>query len=136
VREASHGEMVLAGTVYIAPSGEHLLVQQNESNQIMLYTSDAPPVNSCKPAVDVLFASAAENLGRQLLVVVLTGMGEDGLNGVRALRKRGKGYFLIQDEKSSLVWGMPGAIVKSGLADEVLSPAEIAGRLKKLTGVC
>jgi two-component system chemotaxis response regulator CheB len=84
--------------------------------------------NSCRPAVDVLFRSAAKHWGASALAVILTGMGSDGLEGVRVLRNEGA-RVIAQDEQSSVVWGMPGSIVREGLADEVLPLDDIAGAI-------
>src|SRR5204862_774439 len=83
-----------------------------------------PPENSCRPAVDVLLRSVARVFGSHSLSVILTGMGQDGLRGCEAIREAG-GQVLAQDEASSVVWGMPGAVVRAGLADEVLTPERI-----------
>jgi two-component system chemotaxis response regulator CheB len=92
----------------------------------------APPMNSCRPAADALFASIAEVYGGAATAAVLTGMGQDGLQGCAQLRARGA-HIIAQDEATSVVWGMPGAVVQAGLADEVLPLAEIAGALVRRT---
>lgn len=84
-------------------------------------------MNSCRPAVDALFASAAELPGTRILAIVLSGMGRDGLAGARRIREAG-GAVVVQDEASSAVWGMPGAVVEAGIHHAILSPAE-TGRL-------
>ena len=84
-----------------------------------------PPENSCRPAVDVMFRSAAQTYGAGVLGVVLTGMGQDGMIGARAIRSAG-GQVLVQDEESSVVWGMPGAVARDGSADVVLPLDQIA----------
>jgi len=92
---------------------------------------DGPPVNFCRPAVDPLFASAAEVWGPKVLGLVLTGMGSDGLRGAQAIAAAG-GAILAQDEASSVVWGMPGQVAHAGLCSAVLPLNEIAPRLVRL----
>lgn len=115
VVEATAGEVVRPGTIYIAPGNHHLLVV-GSGDQPRIELSDAPPENSCRPAVDVLFRSVGTVYQSAVLGVVLTGMGQDGLLGAELLRERGS-LVLAQDEASSVVWGMPGLVVKRGLAD-------------------
>lgn len=128
VVEAQDGDVVEPGRAYLAPGGRHMEVVRTETGTRLRITDD-PPENSCRPAADVLFRSAAKVYGGGLLGVVLTGMGSDGMRGCQVIRERG-GNILAQDEASSVVWGMPGAVVKADLADAVLPltdlPAEIA----------
>lgn len=119
VREAAGGEPVHPGGVWIAPGGRHMAVRR-EGAQVRLALTDAPPENSCRPSADVLFRSGAEVWERRLLALVMTGMGADGLGGARRVKERG-GAVLVQDEHSSVVWGMPGAVVHAGLADAVVA---------------
>jgi two-component system chemotaxis response regulator CheB len=93
--------------------------------EVVIKQDDGPPENSCKPSVDVLFRSAATTWGAGALGVVLTGMGQDGLLGSKALVNAG-GVVIAQDEASSVVWGMPGAIAKAGLASELLTIRDVA----------
>ena len=93
-----------------------------------------PPENSCRPAVDVLFRSVAENYGSNTLAAVLTGMGQDGQRGCEFIRAAG-GFVLAQDEASSVVWGMPGAVVQAGLASSVLPLPQIAGEFVRLANL-
>ena len=131
VQEAQDGDLVEAGRAYLAPGGRHLEVVRTEGLARLRITDD-PPENSCRPAADVLFRSAAKVYGGGLLGVVLTGMGSDGLKGCQAIRERG-GHLLVQDEASSVVWGMPGAVVHAGLADTVLPLNEIAAEIHRVT---
>jgi two-component system chemotaxis response regulator CheB len=124
VREGVEGELVSAAQAWVAPGDHHLLVRR-EGKAVRLALNQDPPVNSCRPAVDVLFRSAAEVYGPGVLAVVLTGMGQDGLRGCECVRSAG-GEVLVQDEASSVVWSMPGAVAKAGLADQVL-PLERLG---------
>jgi two-component system chemotaxis response regulator CheB len=101
------------------------MLLRRDGKEVRLALNQEPPVNSCRPAVDVLFRSAAEAYGPGLLAVVLTGMGQDGLVGCEHVRRAG-GQVLVQDEASSVVWSMPGAVAKAGLADQVV-PLEHLG---------
>lgn len=118
VREARDGEEVRTGDVLLAPGGRHLKVARS-GTKIVALLDDGPPENSCRPAADVLFRSAAAVWKGGTLAVVLTGMGKDGLEGSRVIRDAG-GMVLAQDEGTSTVWGMPGHVARAGLADAVL----------------
>ncbi len=127
VFEASDGAPVAPGEVWIAGGNRHLETRATAGG-IRLATTDGPPVNSCRPAADVLFESAAACFGSGILAVVLTGMGQDGLNGCRAVRKAG-GQVIAQDRESSVIWGMPGQVAGAGLADVVLPLSEIGAEI-------
>ena len=127
VVEATDGMPVTPGTVYIAPGDRHLTVVGRGPSVTTRLTS-GPPENSCRPAADVLFRTVAQVYGGSTLAVVLTGMGQDGKRGCEALRTAGA-EVVAQDQASSVVWGMPGAVVGAGLAQAVLPLAEIAGYL-------
>jgi two-component system chemotaxis response regulator CheB len=118
VREGVAGEAVEAAQAWIAPGDYHLFLRR-QANQVRLDLNQEPPLNGCRPAVDVLFRSAAEAYGPRVLAAVLTGMGQDGLRGCECIRAAG-GQVLAQDEVSSVVWSMPGAVARAGLADAVL----------------
>jgi two-component system chemotaxis response regulator CheB len=136
VREATDGDLVKPGEVLLAPGGRHLELV-GDPGQPRVRLTDEPPENSCRPAADVLFRSAVRLWGAGTLGVVLTGMGRDGLAGSRAIVAAG-GSVIAQDEFSSVVWGMPGEIVRAGLADAVLPLSqvgvEVALRLKRRGG--
>jgi two-component system chemotaxis response regulator CheB len=136
VREAVDGELVRPGEVLLAPGGRHLELV-GDAAQPRVRLTDAPPENSCRPSADVLFRSAVRLWGEGTLGVVLTGMGRDGLAGARAIAAAGGGV-IAQDEFTSVVWGMPGEVVRAGLADAVLPLAqvgvEVALRLKRRGG--
>jgi two-component system chemotaxis response regulator CheB len=119
VREATMGACLTPGTVWIAPGDYHLSVQQTRSG-VQLVVDQTPPRNSCRPSADVLFASVAETYGDRALGIILTGMGQDGLQGCYKIRAA-NGQILAQDEASSVVWGMPKFVVNAGLADAVLA---------------
>jgi two-component system chemotaxis response regulator CheB len=122
VVEAKDGMRIEPGTIYIAPGDFHMRVSRRAGDVIQL--DQGPPEQSCRPSVDVLFRSAAEIWGGGLVAAVLTGMGQDGLRGAELLRAKGA-FIIAQDEKTSVVWGMPGAITKAGLAHLVLPSWEI-----------
>jgi len=124
VREATDGELLTNGTVYLAPGGRHLKLAPSPSG-VRIRLDDGPPENSCRPAVDVLFRSAAPLFGSAALGVVLTGMGQDGLLGAAELHGAGV-ELLVQDQASSVVWGMPGAIVRTGLPHSIVPLADLA----------
>ncbi len=128
--EARDGEALRAGRVYLAPGDRHLLIERTPAGP-SARLSDAPPVNFCRPSVDPMLESAATAYGGRVLVVMLTGMGHDGLAGTRAVVAAG-GAAIAQDEASSIVWGMPGAVARAGLCHAVLPLAEIAPRLREL----
>ncbi|WP_417468648.1 protein-glutamate methylesterase/protein-glutamine glutaminase [Maricaulis sp.] len=122
-KEAEHGERLLAGHVYVAPGDFHFTVRRDAAGYYAAL-DQSPPINFCRPAVDPLFHSVAEATGGKALGVILTGMGHDGREGVRALRAAG-GTIIAQDEATSIVWGMPGAVAEAGLADQILPLSEI-----------
>ena len=132
VVEAQEGEIPENGKVYIAPGGKHMVLRKKSAGMYQIGVVDSPPVNHCKPAVDVLFRSVASIQEIDSLAVVMTGMGRDGTEGVKTLKRKGT-YCLAQDEKSSVVWGMPGSICEAQLADEVLPLKELAGRIHSIT---
>ena len=133
VVEGFQGMHLLPGVAYVAPGGVHMVIESQPNGVRTIDLIDSPPINSCRPAVDPMFESVANAYGRDAIGVVLTGMGADGRDGARILKKRGA-RILVQDEASSVVWGMPGAVVEAGLQDEVLPLSSFASRLQELTG--
>ena len=133
VVEAADGMEVRPGTVYIAAGDYHLRLRRS-GNSLYTALDQGPHENSCRPAVDVLFRSLSENCGKHILCVVLTGMGSDGMRGTQAIKATG-GYSLVQDQASSVVWGMPGAVAGAGLADAVLPLSELGPEIVRLAGV-
>jgi two-component system chemotaxis response regulator CheB len=127
VREAEGGEIVRRGEVWLAPGDRHLLVERCGLD-LRVVLSDGPRVNSCRPSVDVTLESLAEACQGALTVAILTGMGRDGLSGCKSVREAG-GRVLVQDEHSSVVWGMPGAVAGAGLADEVVALSGMAAAI-------
>jgi two-component system chemotaxis response regulator CheB len=129
VKEAEDGEMIEKGTAYLAPGGRQLgLVDRGGRVLIRIY--DGEPSLHYKPSVDLAFASAAEVFPGKVLSVVLTGMGADGREGARALKKGGATVW-AQDEATCVIFGMPGAIVEANLADQILPLGEIGRELAK-----
>ena len=112
------------GQAWLAPGGRHLVVE-GVKGAAQVRISDAPPENSCRPSVDVLFRSAAETFGCHVLGVIMTGMGQDGYRGCEKIREAG-GQVWAQDEASSVVWGMPGFVTNAGLVDRVVALNELA----------
>ncbi|MGA1869273.1 MAG: chemotaxis-specific protein-glutamate methyltransferase CheB [bacterium] len=128
VVEASENLPVKAGTVIIAKGGRHMVIRSAQG-QPVIGLDDGPPENSCRPSVDVLFRSVAEYYGqRGVLAVIMTGMGSDGVAGVRALKKKNC-YCLTQSERSCVVYGMPRGTYKAGLSDETVDLDNIAQRI-------
>ena len=134
-REAAEGDSVRAGTIYIARGNWHMevLAASRPGQPPTLHLNQGPLENHCRPAVDVLFRSAAALYGSGVLALVLTGMGSDGLAGCRAIRDRG-GSVLVQDEPTSTVWGMPGAVANAGLAHQVLPLQAIVPEILRIAG--
>jgi two-component system chemotaxis response regulator CheB len=133
VRQAAEGDAVRAGTIYVARGNWHMevLAASRPGASPTLHLTQGPPENYCRPAVDVLFRSAAAVYGAGVLAVVLTGMGSDGMIGSRLIRDRG-GSVLAQDQASSAVWGMPGAVAHAGLAQRILPLKAIAPEILRL----
>jgi two-component system chemotaxis response regulator CheB len=132
VVEATGGEPLRAGTIYVAPGDRHLVVKAGAAG-FVASTQESPPVNFCRPSVDVLFSSAVEAVGGEIVGVVLTGMGADGRTGAGRIVAAG-GTVLVQDEATSVVWGMPGAVATAGFAHRVLPIGEVAGALEGVLG--
>ncbi len=130
VCEAEDGQQIVTGHAYIAPGSQHLMVERDGARYVCRL-SDGPPVNRHKPSVDVLFRSVAQNVGSNALAVLLTGMGDDGARGMQEMKEAGA-PTIAQDEKSCVVWGMPGEAVKLGCVDSVLSLIRIPGHILQL----
>ncbi len=129
VKEGEDGEKIMQGTVYIAPGNYHMMIRSvGKDRYIKIVTG--PKVFNQRPAVDVLFNSVAENIGKNAVGVILTGMGRDGASGLLNIRQKG-GYTIAQDEESSVVFGMPKEAILLGGADIVLPLNSIADDVKK-----
>jgi two-component system chemotaxis response regulator CheB len=125
--EAKHGETLSAGRIYLAPGDRHLMVDGGRTGLQARLTQD-PPENFCRPSVDPMLRSATEACQGRVLVAMLTGMGQDGLAGTRRVVEAG-GSAIAQDEATSVVWGMPGAVANAGLCHAVLPLPRIAQKL-------
>lgn len=124
VREGVHGELLKAGTVYFAPAGKQLQVQRRGSQLLLHIGEDSPISTLYHPSVDVMFLSLAKEVGKGALGVVMTGMGNDGLRGMREIKAL-EGFAIAESEETCVVYGMPRAIVEAGLADRVIPLGEI-----------
>lgn len=127
IKVAEHGEQLEPGTVYISPDDQHLTV----SHRATVALSDEAPIGGFRPSASALFKSVADHIGAAAVAVILTGMGSDGIDGLREVRRRG-GTIVAQDEASSVVFGMPAAAIASGLADSVVPLIHIASLLEEL----
>ena len=127
VEEGRLGGALRPGHAWVAPGDFHMTVAR-DGTQVLVLLNQNPPQNSCRPAADVLFRSVAETFGAGTLAVVLTGMGQDGLRGCEAIREAG-GRVIVQDEPTSVVWGMPGFVAREGHADAVLPIGSIADEI-------
>ncbi len=127
VNEAKDGDVLVPGGAWLAPGDFHMTVRR-QGTQIKVALNQQSPECSCRPAVDVLFRSAAEVFGPNVLSVVMTGMGQDGQRGAGAIRQAG-GIVLAQDEATSVVWGMPGAVTNAGYAQQVIPLNKIADEI-------
>jgi two-component system chemotaxis response regulator CheB len=130
VVEACDGMPVKKGTAIIAPGGYHLAVERTLSN-LVCRLRDTPPVRSVRPSADVLFSSVSEVVGGSVVVVVLTGMGKDGLDGTRLLRSMGA-YVIAESKETCVIYGMPGAVSEAGLVDESLPVYSITEALERI----
>lgn len=132
VAEAKAGEAVHGGRIYLAPGDFHMKLSSRASG-VFITLDQSPPLNSCRPAVDALFSSACDVYSGSVLAVVLTGMGQDGLRGTEILKSHGA-LVLAQDESTSVVWGMPGAVVNAKLADHIAPLGRVAADLQRMAG--
>ena len=129
--EGVDGEPVRGGRIYVAPGDFHMVVEAKDRGEKVVRLTKAPPENFCRPSVDPMLRSLAQIYGARVLTLILTGMGHDGLNGGRAVVNAG-GTVVAQDEATSVVWGMPGAVATAGLCSAVLALDEIAPSIAKL----
>lgn len=130
-QEAKDGEVIANNRCYIAPGDFHMLVNQKAGSNVIQLTKD-PPENFCRPAVDPMMRSLVRSYGgRKILACILTGMGQDGMKGCTEVVNNG-GALIGQDEASSVVWGMPGAVANAGLCQQILPLKEIGPTLRKL----
>ncbi|PMP65321.1 MAG: chemotaxis response regulator protein-glutamate methylesterase [Thermodesulfobacterium geofontis] len=132
VKEAEEDEIVKDGVAYIAPGDYHMEVKKDNAF-VRIKLHQGPPRNFCRPSVDELFESLAEVYNGKTLALILTGMGSDGKEGAKKIKEKG-GVVLAQDAESSVVFGMPKAVIEEGLVDEVVNLSKISERLKELFG--
>lgn len=130
ISEAQRGEPIVPGKILIAPGGYHMIVSKYQNTRVV-ELSDAPYVNGVRPSADVLFESVYEHYTKTLSII-LTGMGSDGTEGVRLLRRK-INYCIAQDEKTSTIYGMPRVVAESNLVDEILPLEQIPQRVFELT---
>lgn len=128
-KEAEDGDIILADRAYVAPAGHHMALEKDDNRLRVRLNQDAL-VNYVRPSVDVTLNSAVKLFGKNVISVILSGMGKDGLEGCRKIKEKG-GVIIAQDEETSVVWGMPKAVSDAGLADMVLPVAEIADAIVK-----
>jgi len=128
--EAKEGDQLVPGHYYVAPGDFHMLIEGKETAPTVHLVKD-PPENFCRPAVDPMLRSLSAIYGRKLLVVILTGMGQDGTKGSDVVVKNG-GSIIAQDEATSVVWGMPGAVASAGLCTAMLPIQEIGGFVRQI----
>jgi two-component system chemotaxis response regulator CheB len=133
VEEFGDNKTAIAGNIYLARGGLHGIIACKTDDSVDMRIDDGPPENGCKPSVDALFRSGAARFKDRVAAVVLTGMGNDGVRGAEAIKKQG-GLVIVQDEATSVVWGMPGSVARAGFADEILPLDSIAPRLGELLG--
>jgi two-component system, chemotaxis family, protein-glutamate methylesterase/glutaminase len=131
VRECVSGEPLTTGCAILAPGDFHMVVNR-EDGVVRVRTHQGEKENFCRPSVDVLFRSLAQVYGGRCLAVVLTGMGQDGLKGCETLRGAGARIY-VQDEATSVVWGMPGFVAKAGLAEKILPLDQIGPEIVRAT---
>lgn len=130
VVEAAEGSEISGDHIYIAPGGMHMVLRKNDAGRINIGLNAQPPENGCRPSVDVLFRSAASVFHGDIITLILTGMGSDGAKGAAPLKRAGA-HLIVQDEQTSVVWGMPGSAVAAGIVDEVLPLADIPLAVKR-----
>ncbi|MBE5864837.1 MAG: chemotaxis protein CheB [Lachnospiraceae bacterium] len=135
VKEATDGEELRKGTVYIAKGGVHMKVHHSTTGRYYIRYSDEPVRDGVKPNANYMYESLADSGFESVVCAVLTGMGADGTDGISALRETDNTYVIAQNEESCTVFGMPGSIVKSGLADIVLPLNQIAQEIVRKVGV-
>jgi len=137
VLEGKEGEVLKNGHIYIAPGGYHMKVENSSNCEKIIRIVNTSKINGVRPSADVLFESIidAYDQKNEILVIVLTGMGKDGLNGISTLKKQTKCYCLTQSEKTCVVYGMPRSVYEAGLSDEVQDLDKISKRINELTKI-
>ena len=134
VKEAEDGDVLKNGVVYIAPGGVHIEVKKKGSSHVISF-NDMPPIGGLKPCANIMYDSLCNCDYDEVVCVVLTGMGADGTNGILSLGKSKPVHVISQNEATCVVYGMPKAIYKSGVVDEVVALADVADTITKNVGV-
>ena len=135
VKEASHKEKILAGHVYIAPGDSHMLIETASNGDIVINLDKSPPVSGHRPSVDVMMNSLSDTGLKNIIGVIMTGMGADGSVGIKKLKDINKSYIIAQDEDSSVVFGMPKMAIQTGAVDKVVSLEKISEEIIQYLGV-
>ena len=135
VKEAENNEKLLPGYVYIAPGNYHLKINSKSNMDIFIELTQEQSVSGHRPSVDVLFESVANNIAKNIIAVVMTGMGSDGANGAKKLKEQTDCYVMAQDESTSIVYGMPRSAVNAGVVDHIAPLNEITNHILKRLGV-
>ena len=128
-KEAEESDTLASGRVFVAPAGFHLVLEEHKE-EVKIKLNQDPPVNFVRPSIDVTMLSAAQIFGNNVIGVILTGMGKDGFEGAKKIKENG-GKVIVQDEATSVVWGMPGSVARAGLADAILPLTNISQELLK-----
>jgi two-component system, chemotaxis family, protein-glutamate methylesterase/glutaminase len=134
VKEAEDGETVKDGYVYVAPGDYHMLVEKSEGS-LKIRLSQSPPAGGHRPAVNVMMESLSNTGLKNIIGVIMTGMGGDGSEGIKLLKTINQAYNIAQDEKTCVVYGMPKVAVQTGAVDAVVPLHEITGQIMKIVGV-
>ena len=129
--EGAEGMVIAPGCVYVAPGGMHMVFEKGSGDYPKIHLNEDPPENFCRPSVDVMLRSLVSIYGGRILTVILTGMGSDGLEGCKKVVEAG-GNVIAQDEETSVVWGMPGAVAMAGLCSAVRPISELDSTITKL----
>lgn len=135
VKEASHKEKILAGHVYIAPGDSHMLIEAANNGDILINLDKSPPVGGHRPSVDVMMSSLSDTGLKNIIGVIMTGMGSDGSIGIKKLKEKNKSYIIAQDEETSVVYGMPKMAFQTGAVDKVVSLDKISEEIIQILGV-
>ncbi|WP_094547393.1 protein-glutamate methylesterase/protein-glutamine glutaminase [Petroclostridium xylanilyticum] len=136
VKEAEDGDKIKAGCVYIAPGDYHIVFdKETRSNDLIIRLNKSDPVGGHRPSVNVMMNSLSDTGLRNIIGVIMTGMGSDGCEGLKSLKEINKAFVIAQDEKSCVVYGMPKAAVQAGIVDKIVSLNEISNEIIKLVGV-
>ena len=136
VKEADDGDIIQAGYAYIAPGGYHMVFQmEKDGGQMVIRLSSMDPVGGHRPSVDVMMNSLSDTNHKSIIGVIMTGMGADGCNGLKKLKKQNQAFVIAQNQQSCVVYGMPKAAVQAGIVDKTIPLDEIHNEITRLVGV-